>query len=99
ESYDLVVAAARRETGNYFAGSEGDTHYTFNGQPWALSFTKPGEEVFNSSESTLSGLVKGTFRFDEDHSLQLSYTHFESRFGESMGSLFFQQDDGFRQVN
>ncbi|NDW07584.1 TonB-dependent receptor domain-containing protein, partial [Jiella pacifica] len=54
--------------------------------------------VFNTSEDTFSALAKGTVRWGEDHSLELGYVHFESDFGESMGSLLFQQDDGFRQV-
>lgn len=100
ENFDFIVAATRRKTGNYFAGSEGDdTHYTYRNAAYPLSFTKPGEEVFNSSEDTFSGLAKGTLRWGEGHSLELGYVHFESKFGESMGSLFFQQDNGFRQVN
>ncbi len=99
ESFDLVVAAARRKTGNYFAGSKGDdTHFTYNNIRYPLSFTKPGEEAFNTSEDTFSGLAKGTIRWGEAHSLELGYVHFESEFGESMGSLLFQQDNGFRQV-
>ncbi|NDW07620.1 TonB-dependent receptor, partial [Jiella pacifica] len=87
ENFDFVAAAARRKTGNYFAGSQGNsTHYDFGGYDRPLSFTKPGEEVFNTSEDTFSALAKGTVRWGEDHSLELGYVHFESDFGESMGS-------------
>lgn len=99
DSVDFVGAFSRRRTGNYFAGSNGDkTHYTYNGREYPLSFTQPGEEVFNTSESTVSGLAKATFRFGDDHTLQLGYVGFQSDFGESMGSLLFQQDNGYRQV-
>jgi hemoglobin/transferrin/lactoferrin receptor protein len=91
ENYDFVIAAAKRKTGNYFAGTEG-------APSTPISFTKPGEEVFNTSEDTVSGLAKGTLRWGEGHSLELGYVHFDSEFGESMGSLLFQQDNGFRQV-
>jgi hemoglobin/transferrin/lactoferrin receptor protein len=99
EAVDLIGAFSRRQTGNYFAGSKGDrTHYTYDGRQYPLSFTKPGEEVFNTSEDTASGLAKATFRLGDDHTLELGYVGFRSQFGESMGSLLFQQDDGYRQV-
>ncbi|MGQ4274544.1 TonB-dependent receptor domain-containing protein [Terrihabitans sp. B22-R8] len=99
ENYDFVFAAAKRTNGNYFAGKHGDSTYAFGYRPdYPLSFTGPGEEVFNSSEDTLSFLAKGTLRWADDHSLQLGYVHYESEFGESMGSMFFQQADGWRQV-
>ncbi|MBA67978.1 MAG: hypothetical protein CML30_03825 [Rhizobiales bacterium] len=99
DSVDFVGAFSKRKTGNYFAGTKGDdTHYTHEGIRYPLSFTKPGEEVFNTSENTASGLAKLTLRFGDDHTLQLGYVGFQSKFGESMGSLLFQQDDGYRQV-
>ena len=98
ENVDLIGAFSRRKTGNYFAGSKGGTHYTYDGRSFPLSFTKPGEEVFNTSEDTASALAKATFRMGDDHTLELGYVRFQSKFGESMGSLLFQQDDGYRQV-
>ncbi|PRX09588.1 UNVERIFIED_ORG: hemoglobin/transferrin/lactoferrin receptor protein [Martelella mediterranea] len=98
EDFDFIAAFSRRKTGNYFAGKNGDTTYEYNDRDYPLSFTKPGEEVFNTSEDTTSGLAKATFRWGNGQSLQLGYVHFQSEFGESMGSLLFQQDDGFRQV-
>ncbi len=99
DNFDFVAAAAKRRTGNYFAGKRGDkTHFEFDGRKYPLSFTKPGEEVFNTSEDTFSALTKGTFRWGDDHSLELGYVHYQSKFGESMGSLLFQQEDGYRQV-
>ncbi len=98
DNIDLIGAFSRRKTGNYFAGSKGGTHYRYQNGSYPLSFTKPGEEVFNTSEDTASGLAKATFRMGDDHTLELGYVRFQSRFGESMGSLLFQQDDGFRQV-
>lgn len=98
ENFDFLAAVAKRRSGNYFAGSHGDTTFDFDGRTYPLSFTKPGEEVFNTSEETTSLLLKSTIRWAEDHSLELGYMRFDSNFGESMGSLLFQQDNGFRQV-
>jgi hemoglobin/transferrin/lactoferrin receptor protein len=99
ENFDFVAAFARRKSGNYFTGTEGETHYTYNNTRWPLSFTKPGEEAFNTSEDSLSALVKGTIYWGDEHSLELGYTHFESEFGEAIGSLLVAQDTTWRQVN
>jgi len=96
ENFDVVVAVAKRETGNYFAGSEGPTRHPLS--PYPLSYTKPGEEVFNSSEDTFSALAKTTLRIDDEQTLQLGYTRYESEFGETIGSLLIAGDGSFRQL-
>lgn len=98
DNFDLVVAAARRYRGNYFAGTKGDTTYRFNGRDLPLSYTKPGEEVFNTSSESSSFLAKGTLYFDNDQSLELGYVHYESTYGEALPSLLFTQDQTFRQA-
>jgi len=86
ENFDLIAAASTRESGNYFAGSEGPTTgrirsgSTYTTGP--LSLFGAGEEVFNSWEDTQSQLIKGTFRFAEDMSLELGYVRYDSEFGE-----------------
>jgi len=98
ENFEFVAAAARRKTGNYFTGSEGPTHYENAwGSMYPLSYTQPGEEMFNSSEDTFSSLIKSTMRWDA-HTLELGYMHFESEFGESLGSLLTMGENSFRQV-
>ncbi|GGE52025.1 hypothetical protein GCM10007276_31370 [Agaricicola taiwanensis] len=100
ENFDVIFAAAHRQRGNYFAGTKGDrTSYLYKNRRYDLSFTKPGEEVFNTSEDSFSALAKATLRWGEGHSVEFGYVHFESEFGESMGSMLFQQDNGFRQVS
>ncbi|AJE45812.1 TonB-dependent receptor [Celeribacter indicus] len=98
DNVDLFLAYARRKRGNYFAGTEGPTTYEFNGRDYPLSFTKPGEEVFNSSEDSSTLMAKATFYWQDGQALQLGYTDHRTKFGESMGSLLFMQDNGFRQV-
>ncbi len=81
QNVDLVGAFARRKNGNYSAGTHGDlTTKTANGLTHQLSPYKYGDEVYNTSQDVTSGLVKGTFRY-EDHSLQLGYVGYESDFG------------------
>lgn len=98
DNFDLVIAAARRYRGNYFAGSKGPTTYKFNNRDWDLSYTKPGEEVWNTSSESTSFLAKGTIHIDDDQSLELGYVHYEAEYGEAMSSLLFTQPETFRQA-
>lgn len=43
----------------------------------------PGEEVLNTSQNSYSGLLKGTFRFADDHTLDLGYSHMKNEYGET----------------
>ncbi|WEK06025.1 MAG: TonB-dependent receptor [Candidatus Devosia phytovorans] len=43
----------------------------------------PGEEVLNTSQDTTSGLLKTTFRFNDEHVLELGFSRYESRYGET----------------
>ncbi len=98
DNFDLVIAAARRYRGNYFAGSKGPTTYNFGNRDWPLSYTKPGEEVWNTSSESTSFLAKGTIHIDDDQSLELGYVHYEAEYGEAMSSLLFTQPETFRQA-
>ena len=95
ENVDVVAAFARRKTGNYFAGKNGDTELS-DGR--SLSLTKPGEEAFNTSEDSLSGLAKSTIRLGDGQSLDFGYMHYESKFGEAMGSLLFNYEPNWHQI-
>ncbi len=99
DNFDFVVAAARRYRGNYFAGTEGPTTYRFQNRDWPLSYTKPGEEVFNTSNASRSVLTKGTLHIDDDQSLEFGYVHYEGTYGEALPSLLFTQDQTFRQAS
>ncbi|WP_164223641.1 hypothetical protein, partial [Stenotrophomonas maltophilia] len=47
-----------------------------------LSPIRPGQEVFNTSEDSLSILPKAKLIFGEGHWLEFGYTHYENRGGE-----------------
>jgi len=96
ENFDVVAAVTKRQTGNYFAGKEGPTKHPKSN--YNLSYTKPGEEVFNSSADTFSALGKVTLRLDDEQTLQFGYTRYESEFGETIGSLLTTGDSSFRQL-
>lgn len=98
DNFDLVIAAARRYRGNYFAGSKGPTTYRYDNRDWPLSYTKPGEEVWNTSSESTSFLAKGTIHIDDDQSIELGYVHYEAEYGEAMSSLLFTQPETFRQA-
>jgi len=98
DNFDFVVAAARRYRGNYFAGKHGETKYDFNGVEKDLSFTKPGEEVYNTSSESSSLLAKGTWHIDDDQSFDLGYVRYESTYGEALPSLLFTQPQTYRQA-
>ncbi|QYM72445.1 TonB-dependent receptor [Pseudochrobactrum sp. Wa41.01b-1] len=76
ENFDIVAAYARRKTGNYHAGTDG---YDAD-----LSKFRPGEEVLNTSTDNTSWMLKGNFRWDDGHSLELGYTKYLSEYGEIM---------------
>lgn len=98
DNFNLVIAAARRYRGNYFAGSKGPTTYRFNNSDIRLSLTEPGEEVWNTSSESTSFLAKGTIHIDDDQSLELGYVHYEAEYGEALPSLLFTQPETFRQA-
>ena len=103
ENYDIVAAFARRQSGNYFAGTNGPTTYTLigsNGLPTTrpLSPVLPGDEVFNTSQDLGSGLVKATLRFAEDQSLELGYMRYDNDYGEISPSVIRQGFDSWRQI-
>ncbi len=90
ENVELVGGVSRRKNGNYFAGTHGPTTYqTPNGLtlPLAPDGSGPGTEILNTSEDSLSTLLKGTVRFGDGHKLVLSHVHYESDYGEVTPAL------------
>jgi hemoglobin/transferrin/lactoferrin receptor protein len=57
----------------------------------------PGEEVLNTSQNSYSGLLKGTFRFADDHTLQLGYSHLKNEYGETYPTGFINNQQGRTQ--
>lgn len=92
DRYEFIAGVARRKQGNYFAGKNGDDEFT---RRWMsplgeaeeetaqLSRFKPGEEVTNTSQDSLSALVKGKAKFDGGHSFELGYVYYDNSYGEA----------------
>lgn len=58
-----------------------------NGQPsvsYLAKFYLPGDEVINTSSEQESSLLKGTWRINDDHTLNASFMRNELTFGESV---------------
>lgn len=77
DDYELLAGFSRRKSGNYFAGSNGES--TYSGKP--LSPIKPGKEVFNTSQDIESFLAKGGMQWGDGHSLSLSYVYYANEYG------------------
>lgn len=79
DAFDLVGAYARRKTGNYFGGEQGNV-------PEGSSRYQHGEEVLSSSQDNMSILLRSVIRPSDDLAVDLSYMRYESDFGEMMPS-------------
>ncbi|WP_428029874.1 TonB-dependent receptor domain-containing protein [Ancylobacter sp.] len=88
ENVDLVGAFVRRQSGNYFAGTQGSlttTDYLRSEVP--LSNYGRGQLVYNTSEDVTSTLLKATFRPTDEQQLQIGYLYYGNEFGEVSPSL------------
>lgn len=85
DRFDLVAAYAKRESGNYFSGSEGYEDFP-TGRGTMATLNPRKTEVFNTSNSSESFLLKGTWRISDAQVLEAGYRHFEGRQGEIMAS-------------
>lgn len=103
ENWEILGAYSRRVQGNYFAGSTGPTtvvqRYTNPGSSTVQSYTtdyatiaKRGEEVPNTSEDTLSALLKVKGRWGDGHSVELGYLLYDTQAG-----VIFPSSAGQRQ--
>ncbi|MGU3575355.1 TonB-dependent receptor domain-containing protein [Brucellaceae bacterium C25G] len=112
ENFDILGGFSRRVSGNYHAGKNGsnapqpadcdDATGRECAVDWykkGLSIYLPGEEVLNTSQNIYSGLLKGTFRFADDHSLELGYSLYDSRFGEQYALDLASDRDSTYQRN
>jgi hemoglobin/transferrin/lactoferrin receptor protein len=97
DAVEVVAAISRRQTGNYFAGTHGPTTFMApGGLVLPLSPGGHGTEVLNTSEDSLSTLLKATVRFGDGHRLRLAYVHYESDYGETTPSVI--RGSGYRQL-
>jgi hemoglobin/transferrin/lactoferrin receptor protein len=101
--FDLVAAYAHRESGNYFAGTHGPQYIDIpsvldRNRPGApimrpaqtkrlSDYYGPGSEVLNTSQNMDSLLLKGTLKFDANHTLELAHLGYRNSFGQSMPSM------------
>lgn len=99
DNWDFVGAYARREQGNYIAGTEGREKYRvfttdYKGDPYeensVAKVFEEGEEVLNSSSQTESVLLKGSYQPTPDHKVQLSYRFFDGQYGDVMPSTIYR---------
>lgn len=107
DHFDLVGAYAKRQEGNYFAGTHGHDRYrrfrtlpTLTGTidvdlPTVASTYFKGEEVMNTSSNTESVLLKATIRPTDDQTIDIGYRHFNGRFGEIMPTALFRRGGSF----
>lgn len=89
--FEVLAAYARRKAGNYFAGEDG------NGpEDDSLNQFTPGEEVLNTSQDNTSHLLRGIYKWGNGHSIDASYMHYESDFGELMPSQIIRFGMGWQ---
>lgn len=75
QNWDITVAHAERESGNYKSGKKGI-------EKWKGIYRDfEDAEVANTSINSESTLIKTRVRFLEDHSLALSYSSYENNAG------------------
>ncbi|MBD3826554.1 TonB-dependent receptor [Stenotrophomonas sp.] len=91
DSVDLVAAYARRDQGNYFAGKHGYDDFPQTRRTLA-PLNPPRTEVFNTSSESESFLIKGTWRIDENQTLEGGYRRYEGEQGEIMASQIIRVD-------
>ena len=102
ESFDLLGVYVYRKKGNHFSGKNGASEYSggeYNRenaserQDFWNNYTKhlaeiykPGSEVPNTSNEMQSLLLKGIWRPNEDHIVELGLRHTWGKYGEIMPS-------------
>lgn len=95
ENFEFVAAVARRKLGNYHAGENGDDagHVVLTpveggtrAKLGGLTHFQAGEEVLNTSNDSTSYLLKGVFKADNGHRLELGYTKYMSTYYEMFPS-------------
>ncbi len=91
DRFDLVAAYAWRENGNYFSGKHGYDDFPQTRRTLA-PLNPPDTEVFNTSSRSESFLLKGTWRIDDDQTLEAGYRRYEGTAGEIMASQIIRVD-------
>ncbi|MEC8295167.1 MAG: TonB-dependent receptor [Pseudomonadota bacterium] len=89
--FEVLAAYARRQTGNYFAGENGDGPDNNGLNRFGL-----GEEVLNTSQDNTSVLLRGIYNWGDGQSIDLSYSSYGSDFGELMPSQIIRSGMGWQ---
>lgn len=112
ENFDILGGFSRRVSGNYHAGKNGGAAPSavecdasagrdceLDWYRKGLTIYLPGEEVLNTSQDIYSGLLKGTLRLGDDHTLELGYSLYDSMFGEQYATELASDSDSTYQRN
>ncbi|WP_296556266.1 TonB-dependent receptor [Pigmentiphaga sp.] len=99
EMVDVVAAYARRQQGNYYAGTKGPVpHLDLSDRLNRGFYTevrprlegatrfRAGEQVVNTNFESESYLLKSRFYLPGDHETELSFMRYDSTYGEMMPS-------------
>ena len=102
ENFDLLGVYVYRKKGNHFSGKNGADYYSggeynrenageradfWNNYTKHLAeIYKPGDEVPNTSNEMQSVLLKGTWKPNDDHIVELGFRHTWGKYGEIMPS-------------
>ncbi len=96
-SLEIVGAYARRNIGNYYAGTKGgdEGHVVLTPNPTGgtvratlggLTHFQAGEEVLNTYNDSTSYLLKGTAKLEGGHKLEIGFMRYESVYSEMFPS-------------
>lgn len=96
---EFVLAYAKRDQGNYYAGSDGPAPKLVMGEPDKLAWYtetamsmegasrfRAEERIPNTQFDSESWLLNGALYLPQDQGLELSYMRYDSRYGEMMPS-------------
>ena len=92
DNFEGVLAATKRQQGNYFAGSNNvPAGFVFPKGPLIFpgrnAVVRPGQEVYNTSENTETLLAKGKLKWADGRSFELGYMRYDSKAGEEDEAL------------
>lgn len=94
--FDVVAAAVRRKSGNYFSGGHGLDSGKWGSNPNRFGFD---EQVINTSADNTSYLLRGVLRPTDDHTFDLSWMRYETLHGEMKGSQLMYGDTPYQTTS
>lgn len=76
DMFEFIGGVARRQSGNYYAGSRGGAPAT------STSFYGPGEEVFGTYSNSRSVMLKGAFTPTDEHRLTFGFNRYQNQYAD-----------------